>query len=117
MILSWSAPWRSESLEHYAASGWSFAAWDGDKIAGYFLAQPFVFFRGLTQTLWIEHLAAVDSETERELIDLARRYGRDKHLQSVLFAENSNLKSNLKDLGGQPITDQIYEFKTTKANR
>ncbi|MEQ1879222.1 MAG: hypothetical protein ABL958_21470 [Bdellovibrionia bacterium] len=116
-LLSWSAPWRRESLDHYANTGWSFGAWRDGKIAGYFLAQPFVFFRGLTQTLWVEHLSAADTAIEAELIDIARRYGRDKHLQSVLFNENSNLKLNLKNLGGAPIADQIFEFKTTKANR
>lgn len=117
LIMSWSAPWRRESLEHYANSGWSFGAWKGQKLVGYFLAQPFVFFRGLTQTLWVEYLSAEDNETEFAMIDLARRYGRDKHLQSVLFNENANLKSNLQSLGGKQIGDQIYEFKTTKANR
>ena len=116
-IMSWSAPWRQESLEHYAKSGWSFGAWRGEKLAGYFLAQPFVFFRGLTQTLWVEHVSAADSDLEAQLIDLARRYGRDKHLQSVLFNENANLKSDLKIQGAQAIADQIFEFKTTKANR
>lgn len=45
MILSWKAPWRRESLEHYLGRGWCFGARDKfGKMVGYFLAQPILFF-------------------------------------------------------------------------
>jgi hypothetical protein len=113
-ILSWSAPWRQESLQHYAATGWSFGAWVGPQLVGYFLAQPIVFFRGYTQTLWIEHIAAMDENIKAELVDLARRYGRDKHLQSVLFADNRDLHSVLENAGAKKIGEHLYEVHTTK---
>ncbi|HEX4922640.1 MAG TPA: hypothetical protein VFV50_01090 [Bdellovibrionales bacterium] len=118
MVMAWHAPWRRESLEHYLPKGWCFGAWrktsGSEELAGYFLAQPLIFFRGYTQTLWVEHLAAADENVKLELIELARRYGRDKHLQSVLFADNQDLRAALTQSGGQKIGDSIIEFRTTK---
>lgn len=114
MVMSWHAPWRRESLEHYLPKGWCFGAWRGPELVGYFLAQPLIFFRGFTQTLWVEHLTAADESLKLELIDLARRYGRDKHLQSVLFADNAELHAVLAQAGGQSIGDRLIEFRTTK---
>ena len=50
------------------------------------LAQPLVFFRGHTQTLWIEHLEAATAEVSHLLLETAHRWARDKHFQCV-FAE------------------------------
>jgi len=52
------------------------------------LGQPFLFFRGKTQTLWIEHLEFTSLSVGRELLDTAYRWARDKHLQCVIV-ENS----------------------------
>jgi hypothetical protein len=58
---SWSVKWRREALEHYLKLGWSFIARDSEKTVGFFLGQPFLFFRGQTQTVWIEHVEALRS--------------------------------------------------------
>ena len=50
-MASWSAAWRQESLEHYLSLGWSFGVWSGDELVGFCLAQPILFFQGLTP--WI----------------------------------------------------------------
>jgi hypothetical protein len=114
-LLSWSAPWRRESLEHYIPKGWCFAAWKESSLVGYFLAQPLIFFRGNTQSLWVEHIACFDETVKSQLIDLARRYGRDKHLQCVLFAQDPNTNATLTELGAKIIQDKIFEFSTTKS--
>lgn len=89
LMAEWTAHWRRESLEHYLPLGWSMAARrpNGELtgLAGYFLAQPFLFFQGHTQILWIERLAAEEPAIQRELIDIAYRMSREKHLQAILF--------------------------------
>lgn len=123
MFQSWHARWRREALEHYLALGWSFLAnWrdpskDGSRrlpIAGFFLAQPLLFVRGMTQSLWIEFLAA-DSEAARTgLIDVAVRMGRDKHLQRVLFSDAAAAGTDLGAWRHAPVPDTIFEVPTTK---
>ena len=53
-MFSWKAPWRQEALEHYLQLGWSFGIWQengaGRKLLAYFLGQPLVHFRGMTQS-------------------------------------------------------------------
>ena len=78
---SWNARWRAEALDHYLPQGWSFVALDDDKVVGFLIAQPLLFFRGLTQTLWVEDVLGPDAEA---LIEAARAWARDKHLQCVL---------------------------------
>lgn len=59
-LLSWKASWREESLEHYLPTGWCFGFFNPDnpkQLLGYYLAQPILFYRGLTQNLWVEHIA------------------------------------------------------------
>lgn len=86
MNLVWKAPWRPESLEHYLTTGWCIGMYsDSGELKAYFLAQPVLFMESLTQTLWIEYLSYNDTETGLKLLDFAYRYGRDKHLQRVLF--------------------------------
>lgn len=84
---SWTARWRGEALDHYLPLGWSFGCFCGVEVLGFMLAQPLVFFRGHTQTLWIEHLEATDREVSRLLLETAHRWARDKHFQCV-FAES-----------------------------
>jgi hypothetical protein len=82
---SWSARWRPEALDHYLPLGWSFAAYRRDELVGFILGQPLLFFRGLTQTLWLEIVEANDPQTEAALLDCAQRWARDKHLQCALM--------------------------------
>ncbi len=88
-MASWNAPWRQESLEHYLKTGWSVGLWDDDSkrnFNGYFLGQMFLFYKGLTQVLWIEHVSA-DSQAGYDFLrTTAIQYAKDKHLQSVFFA-------------------------------
>jgi hypothetical protein len=80
---SWSARWRGEALDHYLALGWSFGAFVEAKLCGFSLGQPLLFFRGLTQTLWVEHLEG-DEKTKDALLECTFRWARDKHFQCVL---------------------------------
>ncbi|MGZ3723175.1 MAG: hypothetical protein ACXVA9_09605 [Bdellovibrionales bacterium] len=82
---SWSARWREESLDHYLPLGWSFGAYKGDALTGFILGQPLLFFRGLTQTLWLESIEALSPQIHAQLIDCAQRWARDKHLQCALM--------------------------------
>ena len=82
---SWSARWRAEALDHYLNLGWSFGAFEGEKLLGFVLGQPFLFHRGLTQTLWLEHLEADDETIRSTLLDCAAKWARDKHFQCVLL--------------------------------
>lgn len=82
---SWDARWRPEALSHYLPQGWSFGAFREQKIQGYFLGQPYLFHRGLTQTLWIEHLAFTSIEVGVQLLEVAHKWAKDKHLQAVLL--------------------------------
>lgn len=84
---SWNARWRTEALDHYLALGWSYGCYRGGELRGFLLAQPFIFHRGHTQTLWVEHVEASDAETADRLIDCAVRWAKDKHFQRVLFDE------------------------------
>jgi hypothetical protein len=117
MFKSWQAKWRKEALEHYLKLGWSFIARDEktNRTVGFFLAQPFLFFRGQTQTLWVEHVEADDDETKRQLVDVAVRVAREKHLQRVLFAEANEIKDALQPWHPEPLSDEpIAVVKTTK---
>jgi hypothetical protein len=82
---SWDSRWRKESLAHYLPQGWSFGVFEKGKLAGYFIGQPYIFHRGLTQTLWIEHLSFSSPEVAKALVEVAHKWARDKHLQAVVF--------------------------------
>ncbi len=111
MVLSWNAPWRKESLEHYVPKGWCFAVRDqNQKLVAYFLAQPLLFYNGMTQTLWVEHLSYDNSSVLAPLVDLARKYARDKHLQKVVLRAESDLTS----LGAVRSQNNTFEFNTTR---
>lgn len=87
-LAAWNARWRKEALDHYLPQGWSFGVFERGELRGYFLGQPYLFHRGLTQTLWIEHIAFNDPAIGKELMDVAHKWAKDKHLQTVLM-ENS----------------------------
>lgn len=85
---SWVARWRPESLEYYLPQGWSFGAFRDGKMVGFILGQPLIFFRGLTQTLWIEELIFSEASAGSLLLDTAYKWAKDKHLQCVYFESN-----------------------------
>lgn len=117
-FVAWRAPWRVEALEHYLALGWSFALWETKEedspLLGYFLAQPLLFFRGMAQSLWLEHLQAPTPEIKNELLDIAYRLCRDKHFQNLLVPthidfDKTRWQDKLKD-----INPQHFVFSTSK---
>jgi hypothetical protein len=87
-ISSWHAPWRKEALEHYIPRGWSFAKRVDGKVVGYVIAQPLLFFKSWTQVLWVEHVSAETEAIGVEMIMIAYRWAKDKHLQKVYFSKN-----------------------------
>jgi hypothetical protein len=111
---SWSAPWRNESLEHYLKLGWSFVTRENGETRGFFLAQPFLFFRSQTQTLWVEHVEADNEEVADVLVEVAVKVAREKHLQRVLFANAPSLESALRKWNPEPLENSIAVVKTTK---
>ncbi|MES2856364.1 MAG: hypothetical protein V4692_10905 [Bdellovibrionota bacterium] len=114
---SWEAKWRKEALEHYAKLGWSFTTRDENTraIKGFFLGQPLLFFRGQTQTLWIEHIEADSDETANMLIEIAVKVAREKHLQRVLVSEYPKWKNYLSAWNPEPLeAGSIAVVKTTK---
>lgn len=116
MFKSWSVKWRREALEHYLKLGWSFIARDEQtkRTVGFFLGQPFLFFRGQTQTLWVEHIEADDENVKHQLVDTAVRVAREKHLQRVIFAEAADKADALKNWNPERLEDDIVVVKTTK---
>ena len=88
---SWSAPWRSESLDHYLNLGWSMGYFEGESVQGYILAQPLLFFRGHTQSLWLETLrvqsvsGTFNDNISQTLFEALVKVSKEKHLQQVLF--------------------------------
>lgn len=113
----WHAKWRPEALEHYLSLGWSFGLWTDENpksFVGYFLAQPFLFFRGMTQTLWIEHIAYRDATSAQQLVELAYRMARDKRLQKVVFHTDQDLTPALGIFSGQKIQEGLFEIKAAK---
>jgi hypothetical protein len=86
-LASWKARWRPEQLTHYLNLGWSFGAWENEQLRGYVLAQPLLFFRGLTQSLWIETMTFETKEIGEALLESIYRWARDKHFQTVLISE------------------------------
>lgn len=114
-LAEWSAPWRRESLEFYLPLGWSFSVREDGVLKGYLLAQPMLFYRGFTQTLWVEHLSYADDALRATLVDLAYRWARDKHFQRALFA-NSNWLDNLNLPAQQDFGQPPGELRTSKTS-
>jgi hypothetical protein len=105
--------WRKEALEHYLPLGWSFCKREDDKLIAYILCQPLLFFEGWTQSLWIEHVSAVNPADAQEMIDIAYRWARDKHLQKVFF--NTQLEF-IKETNVAHVLDpiEVGSFSSTK---
>ncbi|MBX9767265.1 MAG: hypothetical protein K2X47_08345 [Bdellovibrionales bacterium] len=111
MLAQWKSPWRREALEHYLGLGWSMSVNDeAGNMRAYFLAQPFLFTRCQTQTLWIEHIGGESDVARAYALDVAVRLSRDKHLQRVLVQGQTIPVGSLFS----PIADQLFEIKTTK---
>lgn len=113
---TWSARWRPEALNHYLPQGWSFGAFTSDgKLTAYVLGQPFLFFRGLTQTLWLEHAGFTDREAMLKVLDVAHRWARDKHLQCVLMDGSPELNEFLKDWpAARAMSADLIEAKSAR---
>ena len=122
IFVEWSAPWRQESLEHYLRIGWSMARREAStgRLVGYILAQPFLFLRRQTQTVWIEHVEGETSAIVSELIDTVIRISREKHMQRVLMDFHTaqvdlGLGEVIRSRNGRMIEQDILEFATTKS--
>lgn len=120
MFESWKARWRREALEHYLPLGWSFVIRDSEipsptsdegQIVGYFIAQPFLFFEGLTQGLWVEHISWVSLKIRDELLDLAIKLSREKNFQRVIVP--MNYAQGIAR--AEPWMPAAMQIKTTKA--
>ena len=85
----WDSHYRTEALNHYFKTGWSFIAHDSEKnVVGFFIGQALLFLEKQTQSLWVEYISAINSEIKTELVDIAYRLAREKHFQRVLFAKS-----------------------------
>ena len=114
-MAGWTARWRPESLAHYLPKGWSFGAFDAAGGArGFVLGQPLLFYRGLTQTLWIEDLVYDDVAVAHALIDVTYRWSRDKHLQCVLLEARDDLQFVLNDYASARLSGGLVEIRTAK---
>lgn len=115
MMAVWESRFRKEALEHYMKLGWSFVAKNSEgQICGFFLGQPLLFFQAQTQSLWVEYILADTQQIKSELVEIAYKLSRDKHIQQVLFPEDvQNLKFE-KPIPFQKIKDPVIWAKTTK---
>lgn len=113
-IQSWNARWRRESLAHYLPLGWSFCAREDSKLMGYFLGQPLLFLDGQTQSLWIEHIQFSSLQVRDQLIELAVKLGREKHLQKVYFPNETNINPALQSIKAEAWLPTSMAVRTTK---
>ena len=118
MMKIWESRFRKEALEHYLKLGWSFMAYEqqGEKeiLKGFFLGQPFLFFEGQTQTLWVELIMALDYKIEAELTEIAYKLSRDKHFQKVILPSSVTTLHFDKSLPFQKWSNDYVWLKTTK---
>ncbi|HRK06175.1 MAG TPA: hypothetical protein PLZ57_00270 [Pseudobdellovibrionaceae bacterium] len=119
-FIEWTAAWRRESLEHYLATGWSMASRDpqSGQLRGFALAQPILFFRQQTQTVWLEYLAAQDETKAAELFQVMIGIARDKHMQRLQFVSSTLELPQIRAIAEQrrvrPVADLVMELPTTK---
>lgn len=122
-IQAWHAPWRREALEHYLPLGWSFLARDRDvsnpqspegALVGYFIAQPFLFVGGQTQSLWVEHLAYSSLQARDELAELAYKLAREKHFQRAFFPNVSGIANSVSAFKAENWAAPVLSVKTAK---
>lgn len=115
----WHARWRRESLEFYLEKAWSFGYFVESQtgkleLSAYFLAQPILFFRTMTQTLWIEHCYFNNSQEIQQLMEVAYKLSREKHLQRLVF-DDPRLLEYVKAYKHNKLNENFYEVLTTKA--
>lgn len=124
-LIRWNSRWRSESLEHYLKTGWSFLLRDNEtsssfssegRLLGYFLAQPLLFIDGQTQSLWIEHVSYSSLSTRDKLCEFAYQLARDKHLQKVYFPAQNSVMNSVHALKATPWTPEVVQILTTKVS-
>ncbi len=120
-FVGWTAPWRTESLRHYLSLGWSMFKRDVQtgELLGYVLAQPVLFMRKQTQSVWVEYVDALTPALKAELLEAVVRVSREKHMQRVLFEStllplDQGLGEFIRDRGGRVIEEDIIEIATTK---
>lgn len=114
-LKNWSAPWREESLNHYLNLGWSMGYFDGDQLEGYILVQPILFFKGQTQSLWIESVRFNEPQIGLTLWEAIVKLAREKHIQQVMFDPKATVGLELKSLNYQLHTGYDFHYvKTTK---
>jgi hypothetical protein len=112
---SWNARWRGEALDHYLTQGWSYGAFVNDELRGFLLGQPLLFYRGLTQTLWVEHVEADSPATTLQLLDAAYKWARDKHLQCVVVEDSPAMKHAVSDWkNAHPAAAGLIEIKSAR---
>lgn len=112
-LKSWHAPWRREALEFYLPLGWSFGAWRDGQLQGYFLAQPMLFFEGMTQNLWLEHISSPDPSLFDSLMEVAVKLSREKHFQRVLMSQ-ATPENVLNSYRARPCGGNLIEILTAK---
>lgn len=116
-MASWTAPWRAESLDHYLKLGWCFGASSSNAesdLVGYTLAQPFLFFRGQTQSVWVEVIAGDTEEIRKALLETLYRWARDKHMQKLVLGSNSGVHPSSVPWPVQ-ILDGEWQIPTTRS--
>lgn len=123
MIKIWSSRFRKEALEHYLKLGWSFLAYEknnsensqhSEKVLGFFLGQPLLFFEGQTQTLWIEEILGIDKNIESDLIEISYKLSKDKHFQKVILPKACHTSLDLKKIKYFDQDEKWIWCKTTK---
>lgn len=118
-MIQWNSKWRPEYIEHYWKTGWSFTVKNSaNQLVGYFLAQPFMFFNGQTQTLWVDVISSEHREVLELMIDTFVKLCREKHLQMVYIPKEfleQNSENSFKGLEKVQTNNQnLYFIKTTK---
>lgn len=111
----WSAPWREESLNHYLNLGWCMGYFEDQKIKGYILVQPVLFFRGHTQSLWVESVRAETPEIFATLFEAIIRVAKEKHLQQVFF--HQTLFQDFESQANAFKIESLSEFSFVKTTR
>lgn len=120
-MVSWSAPWRDESLDHYLNLGWSMGFFNHAEmlkrsdLEGYVLVQPILFFRGLTQSLWIESIRADSAEVFSTLLEGILRVAKEKHLQQVFF--HQSLFQDFESESNRFKIESLSEFSFVRTTR
>ncbi|MCB0366092.1 MAG: hypothetical protein H6624_17810 [Bdellovibrionaceae bacterium] len=111
----WNSTWRPESMQHYLSLGWCFGFRDKQaNWLGYFLAQPILFFRGMTQTLWVERVQAREPAVAQSLIELAVRVAKDKRMQKVVFFGLQGYDEVLQQWPTAKNCGEFWEIKATR---